>query len=199
MTAWASLDTPIGSLVLEGGTAGFTALHLPNRHPPSLDPREYGSELLAEPLRQLSEYFAGDRTAFTLPLDLHGGPFDQAVWHALTNVPYGDTVTYTELARAVGRPDRVRAVAAGYRPCAVCLPESCAQWKADRESRRGKTLFELVGDRSFPRSPTAETDHRWERVLAMPGTVTEWEFYCPQVHHPGRCDTHSPADPLAGA
>lgn len=112
MTAWASLDTPIGALIVEGDSGGLTAVHLPNRHPASLDPRAHAPERLAEPLRQLAEYFAGERTAFTLARGARGGRFDHAVWDALTTVGYGETVTYTELARAIGRPDRVRAVAA---------------------------------------------------------------------------------------
>ena len=112
MTAWASLDTPIGLLVVEAGPRGLSAVHLPNRHPAGLDPDACDPRRLAETVRQLGEYFAGDRTAFDLALDPRGGTFDHTVWRAVAAVPYGETVTYTDLAYAIGRPDRVRAVGA---------------------------------------------------------------------------------------
>lgn len=124
VTAWASLDTPIGALILEGDEGGLTAVHLPNGHPASLDPDAHAPERLAEPLRQLAEYFAGERTAFALPLTLRGSTFDRAVWQALGAVGYGRTVSYAELARAIGRPDGTRAVAAanGRNPLPIVVP-----------------------------------------------------------------------------
>ncbi len=59
---------------------------------------------------QLEEYFAGTRTAFELCLQPGGSPFDQAVWRQVSQIPYGQTRSYAEVARAIGRTDRVRAV-----------------------------------------------------------------------------------------
>jgi methylated-DNA-[protein]-cysteine S-methyltransferase len=74
--------------------------------------------------RQLSEYFAGKRRAFDIELAPRGTPFQQAVWRELLNVPYGDTITYAELARRIGKPSSVRAVGAanGANPIPVIIP-----------------------------------------------------------------------------
>ena len=61
--------------------------------------------------RQLSEYFAGRRREFTLPLDPRGTPFQQRVWELLRAIPYGETLSYRQRAQALGRPTAVRAAA----------------------------------------------------------------------------------------
>ncbi|MFM1652899.1 methylated-DNA--[protein]-cysteine S-methyltransferase [Brevibacillus sp. B_LB10_24] len=74
---------------------------------------------------RLRAYFAGERVSFKeVPLDLIGTPFQQQVWTALGNVPYGETRTYRDIAEAVGRPKAVRAVGAanGANPVPVLLP-----------------------------------------------------------------------------
>ncbi|MCL4425379.1 MAG: methylated-DNA--[protein]-cysteine S-methyltransferase [Firmicutes bacterium] len=76
-------------------------------------------------IRQLEEYFAGRRREFELPLDLSAGtPFQQAVWDALQAIPYGQTLSYRELAIAVGRPGGPRAVgqALGANPVPIVVP-----------------------------------------------------------------------------
>ncbi|MBA3433036.1 MAG: methylated-DNA--[protein]-cysteine S-methyltransferase, partial [Actinobacteria bacterium] len=88
----------------------------------SVDPGWRSSE---EPFRsvqvQLEEYFAGRRAAFDLPLALRGTPFQRGVWRALLRVPYGETLTYGELASRIGRPSAARAVghANGANPLSV--------------------------------------------------------------------------------
>ncbi len=83
-----------------------------------------GSPLLDRAAAQLDEYFAGRRTAFDLPLHLAGTDFQRSVWEALLAVPYGQTVTYSQLARTIGRPTAVRAVAAacGANALSVVVP-----------------------------------------------------------------------------
>lgn len=73
---------------------------------------------------QLREYFSGKRKAFDFPLAPKGTPFQLAVWNALLEIPYGDTVTYAELAHRIGRPSAVRAVGAanGANPIPVIIP-----------------------------------------------------------------------------
>ncbi len=73
---------------------------------------------------QLSEYFSGKRTAFELQLALRGTPFQLDVWNALRGIPYGDTISYAELARRIGKPNAVRAVGAanGANPIPVIIP-----------------------------------------------------------------------------
>jgi methylated-DNA-[protein]-cysteine S-methyltransferase len=86
--------------------------------------RDVEPELLADATRQLEEYFAGTRRRFELALDLRGSEFQRAVWDRLLAIPYGETISYGELADAVGRRERVRAVAAtvGRTPIPIIVP-----------------------------------------------------------------------------
>jgi O-6-methylguanine DNA methyltransferase len=80
--------------------------------------------VLREPLAQLAEYFAGERCSFDLVLDHRGTPFQSAVWAELARIPFGETRTYADIARAVGRPTATRAVGAanGTNPIPIILP-----------------------------------------------------------------------------
>ena len=71
-----------------------------------------------------TEYFAGERTSFDVPLVLDGAPFQRRVWRALQDVPYGETISYGELARRIGPPSAARAVglANGRNPISVIVP-----------------------------------------------------------------------------
>ena len=69
------------------------------------------TSILEETKRQLDEYFAGNRKAFTIPLHLVGTDFQQQVWNELLNIPYGATTSYKEIAQNIGKPKAVRAVA----------------------------------------------------------------------------------------
>jgi methylated-DNA-[protein]-cysteine S-methyltransferase len=122
-TAWDIHESPLGPLTVERGPHGLTALSFPGRGG-TRDERRRDPAALADALAQLDEYFAGERRAFDLPLDLGGTPFQRRVWAQLRGVPHGATVTYAELARAVGRPDIVRAVAAavGRTPVPIVVP-----------------------------------------------------------------------------
>ncbi|MCL2393431.1 MAG: methylated-DNA--[protein]-cysteine S-methyltransferase [Acidimicrobiaceae bacterium] len=73
---------------------------------------------------QLEEYFAGSRTGFDLPIDPAGTPFQEQVWAALREIPYGHTLGYGELARRIGRPNAARAVGAanGRNPIFIVIP-----------------------------------------------------------------------------
>ena len=124
-----SYDSPVGTLTLVGGPAGLRAVLWPGDRAAragisrnALVPGE--ATVLAATARQLDEYFAGARTAFDLPLDLHGTPFQLAAWQALAEIPYGETRTYTQQAEVIGRPTAVRAVGAanGRNPLSIVLP-----------------------------------------------------------------------------
>ncbi len=80
--------------------------------------------LLADAARQLDEYFAGARKEFDIPLLLHGSPFQLKVWKALQAIPYGEVVTYKDIANSIGNPKAVRAVgmANHCNPIAVIVP-----------------------------------------------------------------------------
>jgi len=83
-----------------------------------------GSAALAEATRQLRAFFAGELEQFALPLAPEGTPFQLRVWHELCNIPYGETISYGELARRIGSPKAFRAVglANGANPIPIIIP-----------------------------------------------------------------------------
>ncbi len=85
---------------------------------------EGGHPILAETIRQLDAYFAGRLEDFSLPLDVEGTPFQRDVWNALRSIPRGETRSYAEMARQIGRPAAVRAVGAanGRNPISIVVP-----------------------------------------------------------------------------
>ena len=108
-------------MALEGEEGALTALYLPNAPMP---PAGAETGLLARGRAELLEYLAGGRRAFDLPLAPRGTPFQRKVWAALADIPYGQSVTYGELARRVGCPKGSRAVGqANHRnPLPILLP-----------------------------------------------------------------------------
>ena len=124
-----SVNSPFGPLTIVGGTAGVRAVLWPGDDPAraglvGLALRPVSNDALDEAATQLDDYFAGTRTSFDLPLDLHGTPFQLAAWKALAEIPYGETRTYGEQAARIGRPKAVRAVgtANGRNPLSIILP-----------------------------------------------------------------------------
>jgi methylated-DNA-[protein]-cysteine S-methyltransferase len=113
-------ETPIGTLGLVGSNAGLREISW------SCDGLHLGDScgVLDETARQLTAYFAGTLTAFDLPLDLIGTPFQLTAWQALAEIAYGTTVTYAEQAGRIGRPAAIRAVGAanGRNPVPIVLP-----------------------------------------------------------------------------
>ncbi|MGH8821789.1 MAG: methylated-DNA--[protein]-cysteine S-methyltransferase, partial [Rhodoferax sp.] len=96
--------------------------HLPDRSGWHVDARH---PVLVRAVQQLTEYFAGERTVFDLPLDLRGGTaFQQSVWHALLRIPRGTTTSYGAISSGLGKPAAVRAVGAavGRNPISVIVP-----------------------------------------------------------------------------
>ena len=118
--------SPIGDLLLAGNAAGLCLVGFPSgsraRTPDPewrLDPAPFG-----EAERQLKAYFAGELYRFDLELHFSGTDFQQQVWRALGEIPWGSTITYNELARRVGRPNASRAVGAanGANPLPIVAP-----------------------------------------------------------------------------
>jgi methylated-DNA-[protein]-cysteine S-methyltransferase len=108
------LDTPIGELLLAGEDGALSMVGFPKgsmRREPEPD-WIFNEKPLADARAQLSEYFAGDRKEFDLPLKLNGTEFQVSVLEALQDIPYGQTTSYGEIARRIGRPKAVRAVGA---------------------------------------------------------------------------------------
>ena len=123
------VDTPIGALTLVAEGDLLRAIYVEDqRHRPPDDrfghPDSGDSVVLKETARQLAEYFAGERTTFDLPLAAEGTPFQRRVWEALCAIPYGETVSYGELARRIGQPTASRAVglANGRNPISIVVP-----------------------------------------------------------------------------
>jgi methylated-DNA-[protein]-cysteine S-methyltransferase len=121
---WDRYDSPIGPLTIVRGERGISGLHFPNR-PAPVSPSDRDPAAVADVSAQLASYFAGERRTFAVEVDLSAGTeFQQSVWRALLQIPYGQTVSYGELARRIGRFDRVRAVAAtvGRTPVPIVVP-----------------------------------------------------------------------------
>lgn len=89
-----------------------------------IEPAPGGDARVAELEQQLAAYFAGELTHFSVPLDVLGTPFQQAVYRALIDIPYGETRTYRQIAVAVGRPNAIRAAGAanGANPIPIIVP-----------------------------------------------------------------------------
>lgn len=138
------MDTPIGRLGLVESARGVTKVLLPGdafEHP------VHAQEARTAAARQLEEYFAGTRREFTVPLDLDGlTPFRAQALRALSQVPYGETVTYTELARAAGSPKAVRAAGSAcatnslplFIPChrVLCADGSLGGYRGGEQAKR---------------------------------------------------------------
>lgn len=122
-----TIDSPVGPLVIAGSDAGLRAIEFAStRHPV---PRGAGWAVGTHPVldlaaRQLHEYFDGRRTSFDVPLAPEGTTFQQQVWRTLATIPYGQTISYADLAARVGRPQASRAVGAanGRNPLPIVLP-----------------------------------------------------------------------------
>lgn len=114
------LQTPVGRLLVAATPEGVCRLCFPvelsgkwfiwfDRHFAGI-PQRGSSPLITEAVRQLEEYFGKGRRTFDVPLDLRGTPFQVGVWKRLTQIPYGSTVSYGELARKIGNRKGARAV-----------------------------------------------------------------------------------------
>ena len=99
-------DTPIGPMRLEAGPEGLTAVAFMDDGAPTAP----DGPVLKEASRQLAEYFRGERRSFDVPLHPVGTDFQRRVWQALREIPFGETRTYSEIARELGRPGAARAV-----------------------------------------------------------------------------------------
>lgn len=128
MTYYTRLPSPIGPLLLTSDGASLTGIFMgEHRHGPVVGPewaeREDAAPF-AEARRQLNAYFEGSLREFGLPLAARGTEFQQRVWKALCEVPYGETLSYGELAARLGQPGAARAVglANGRNPLSIIVP-----------------------------------------------------------------------------
>ncbi len=169
---YATVPMPVGDMLVAGTERGICALIIAAHAamPSALDalraycpaaPLVPDAGALAAATAQLADYLAGARQTFDLPLDLVGTPFQRQVWDALRAIPYGDTVTYRDLACALGRPGGAQAVggAVARNPISIIVPchrvlgsdggltgyawgVHVKRWLIDHERRvAGRTLF----------------------------------------------------------
>ncbi|HEY5437746.1 MAG TPA: methylated-DNA--[protein]-cysteine S-methyltransferase [Acidimicrobiales bacterium] len=120
------VDSPVGPLRLTASDGSLTGVYMDGqRHAPML-PDDLGRDdaWFADVATQIDAYFDGDLTLFDVPMKLHGTDFQRAVWQQLTSIPYGETISYGELARRVGNPNASRAVglANGRNPISIIVP-----------------------------------------------------------------------------
>ncbi len=115
------MESPVGPLWLESDGEALTGLHFGR---PEAVLGEEDQAPFTEVMVQLKAYFAGELKRFDVPLRMEGTPFQKGVWAALRKIPYGQTISYGELARRVGSPGAFRAVgsANGKNPVAIIVP-----------------------------------------------------------------------------
>jgi methylated-DNA-[protein]-cysteine S-methyltransferase len=101
---------PLFSMHVAAGDRGILRIGFGADRPDPAWIRDDNHPLIQEACRQLEKYFAGELRQFDLPLDLRGTPFQMRVWAALLAIPYGETRSYSQLARQIGAPHAARAV-----------------------------------------------------------------------------------------
>jgi methylated-DNA-[protein]-cysteine S-methyltransferase len=120
------IDSPIGELLLAGNGSSLSRLDMRGGRRPIAIPATWrrDDDAFEVARAQLREYFDGTRRAFDVPLTLRGNPFELRVWEALQEIPYGETISYGQIARQLGAPAAARAVglANGRNPVAVIVP-----------------------------------------------------------------------------
>jgi methylated-DNA-[protein]-cysteine S-methyltransferase len=126
-TLYTQIDSPLGDLLLTGDGERLHRLHMQEgKLAPIAIERgwERAPGAFTQIAEQLEEYFAGERSGFDCRLQAHGTPFQERVWQELQRIPYGETISYGELAQRVGQPSASRAVgtANGRNPIAVIIP-----------------------------------------------------------------------------
>jgi len=125
-TTFTQIESPVGPLLLAAGETGLRSIEFVNGRRLARPDSSWHEDAsaLQEPIRQLRAYFAGDLENFDLPLAPSGTPFQLNVWRRLCDIPFGKTISYGELARALGNPNASRAVglANGANPIPIIIP-----------------------------------------------------------------------------
>lgn len=118
------IPTPIGQVLVVGDYQAVRFVRFPGEAEPDSAWFEARAGPVREASRQLEGYFARRRTTFELPLDARGTPFQERVWQELQKIPYGQTVSYGELAKRIGQPTASRALggANGANPIPIIIP-----------------------------------------------------------------------------
>jgi methylated-DNA-[protein]-cysteine S-methyltransferase len=165
MTRYARFDSPLGPMLVTADDNGITHVDFVGaKYTKPVQPgwvEDPKAPALAACRKQLDEYFAGTRTDFDLPLAPQGSEFQQRVWQEIARVPFGETITYGELAKRAGTPGHARAAGAatGRNPVGVVIPchrivgsdGSLTGYAGGLERKRG--LLELEGVRCMSPAP----------------------------------------------
>jgi methylated-DNA-[protein]-cysteine S-methyltransferase len=126
--AYKTFESPVGQLKLVASDKGLVAILWENDSPRRVRlsdlVRNDQHPVLLRTEQQLTEYFAGKRQTFSVPLDMRGTPFQKNVWEALLAIPFGETRSYGQLAKQLGNPNATRAVGAanGRNPLSIIVP-----------------------------------------------------------------------------
>jgi len=125
-TMWCKVESPVGPLILLASKKGLTGIYFNHRIELTTLPSWENPEdrTLKKTARQLEQYFAKKRTSFEIPLDAKGSAFQRDVWRHLSEIEFGEAISYGELSRRLGNPKAVRAVglANGQNPISIVVP-----------------------------------------------------------------------------
>jgi len=138
MINYTYMESPVGRLLLAGDEEGLQLIGFAEgkNQPQPESGWRYHTEPLRGAVGQLSDYFAGNRRSFNLPLQLRGTPFQLTVWRALQDIPYGQTISYGELARRIGNPKASRGRAGQWiEPHPDCRSMSSRDWQQRQADR----------------------------------------------------------------
>lgn len=154
MTERFTIDSPLGSLTVESDGDSLTGLSI-SATPLKASGGTPSSAVLAHTCAQLDEYFAGTRKDFDLPLSVTGTAFQNKVWNALREIPYGDSTSYQELGKSAGVGSAPRAVggAVGANPIPIVIPchrvlsatQTLTGYSAGQGVETKKILLDLEG------------------------------------------------------
>lgn len=128
MTYYSIIKTPLGDLMLAANASELTGLYFAGcDHIPSASNHwtlDAQHPVLQQTEEQLREYFAGKRKIFSLPLRLAGTDFQERVWREIARIPYGETISYSDLAKRAGAPQAIRAAGmnTGRNPLSIVIP-----------------------------------------------------------------------------
>ncbi|HWD17633.1 MAG TPA: methylated-DNA--[protein]-cysteine S-methyltransferase [Verrucomicrobiae bacterium] len=122
-----TIPSPVGKLLLTADESALTGVHFADRDVSAArrnGATDAGHPILKKAAQQLAEYFAGKRTAFSIPWRLAGTTFQEKIWQEIARIPYGKTISYSELAARAGSERAVRAAgtSTGRNPVAIIIP-----------------------------------------------------------------------------
>lgn len=119
-----TVTTPIGMLEISAANGAVCLISVIQDREIETDAKSETQTVLNQAVCEIKEYFAGERTEFTFPMQMEGTPFQKSVWEELRKIPYGETMSYGEIAAAINNPKAFRAVgmACNKNPIMIAVP-----------------------------------------------------------------------------